>query len=128
MGCLLPERLRRLLFYFNPQLSSITRRRINPFQSDFHLGNKEDFIKGSVADFKKQVNFFFDERDGQFKVKGVYNDPLKPYDFMAIKFTDEICILRDDPIFKDLLRISINMERPIKLKNALSRFFATLEK
>ena len=24
MGCLLPERLRRLLFYFNPQLSSIT--------------------------------------------------------------------------------------------------------
>lgn len=105
-----------------------TNRSINPIGSQFKMGNADEYIE-ETDHFLNEIFFWFRDDEKHFLIWGFRNLSGREMN-RNNKKAGEVIISPDTPIYLDILRLAITVEkeRETKTKNALEKFFDALER
>lgn len=108
-----------------------TNRSIKPIGSDFSIATDGDVYPEPYNCHKNELIFHFSSDSKKFKIwpeKRFFKHPNSQV--LSAKKIDIIFITPKEPIFADLIRIAVNIEKTCeeKTRQSLNRFFDALEK
>jgi len=109
-----------------------TNRTINPIGSFFVLGNEDEYIEGTVADFKNRITFDLDVPKKQFQLSG--NTAISGPDSVAVRDSrtpigESVIVTNADPMYISIMRLAIVVEKDYenKARKAINCFFDALQ-
>jgi len=102
-----------------------TGRNLDIADTEFALGNEDEQIENRDFFFTNQLDVVFEPEEMHFQIqgrRGIPEDARRPLPVLKA-----LIITRSDPVYTDLVRLTVAGDRPARVEHALDMFWASLE-